>query len=477
MLIRMRFGWRRPKPPSKASQELFGTVLRPRRRGLQGYFVSVAIHCLLIIGLFRIGEWMPESDTPWFDRSASITYLRGGVARYGVLYLPAARTTRELDNSPGSARRPGIQLLQPGTKSAPRRQLARMPITLPPDIRFAWVPGLENPWLDRYLRAATEKIPEPASAPKNGSDDKLGPAPKSGIQLLDLATVPPKREFAATAIIAPPDLRAASGKRIFQPPTATPSQNKSLAMALPPEIPPRRNPEEQALPESGMLKLATGQMLNGSPVKPPEPAGSSPSPGRATSASAREHEPMEHTPIGLAPDPGRPRAVPALLPLPPAVEGEVRLVHPADGQFDVVLLQSAPDSALEVLKGGPVYSVYLDVGTRKEWMLHFCAREPSVEITEHLVRIGAVEPIAAPYPKFTVVPPSLVAGAGRGPTAISGVIDEDGHFGHLDALEEDDRGVLKHLMSTFENWLFQPAKRKGVPLAVQVVLVIPAADE
>jgi hypothetical protein len=157
--------------------------------------------------------------------------------------------------------------------------------------------------------------------------------------------------------------------------------------------------------------------------------------------------------------------------VPPPGAEEVRLVHPDDGQFDVVLVQSTPEPYLEPLKGTPVYSVYLDVGTGKPWMLHFCAREPKVEITEHVVRIGAIEPVAAPYPKVTVVPVSLAAGGE--PVAISGVIDEDGRLGHLEAFDERSDGVLRRLMSAFESWLFRPARRDGAPVAVQVVLVIP----
>jgi hypothetical protein len=253
-----------------------------------------------------------------------------------------------------------------------------------------------------------------------------------------------------------PGITGAPAARPAAPRQSTaPRQTKALhlaggTMAPPPEVRLTAGPALRS-PEAGIIALVShpGAAGVGLPDAPAAPA--------------------ERGSPGVTPpwNPGVP-AVPAV---PPPGAEEVRLVHPDDGQFDVVLVQSTPEPYLEPLKGTPVYSVYLDVGTGKPWMLHFCAREPKVEITEHVVRIGAIEPVAAPYPKVTVVPVSLAAGGE--PVAISGVIDEDGRLGHLEAFDERSDGVLRRLMSAFESWLFRPARRDGAPVAVQVVLVIP----
>ena len=57
-----------------------------------------------------------------------------------------------------------------------------------------------------------------------------------------------------------------------------------------------------------------------------------------------------------------------------------RIQHPADGNYDVVLMNSAGlDDLPEVaglLTGNPVYTVYLRVGDRREWLLEYLACRP-----------------------------------------------------------------------------------------------------
>ncbi len=273
-----------------------------------------------------------------------------------------------------------------------------------------------------------------------------------------------------------PAAESASGPRAAPKPASgthpsRPLKTKHTKMAAPPDL---RFSAGQAmrLPEAGMVALV--RHSEGARVPPPD----SPAEAAVAGSSAEPVSPRSAGELSSVFDSPGHVGIPAMLAMkPPADTGEVRLVHPENGEFDVVLVQSTPDLSLQPLKGAPVYSVYLDVGTRKNWMLHFCEREPAVEITEHVVRIGAVEPIAAPYPKVTVVPESLADGASREPLAISAIIEEDGRLSHLETLNESNEGLLKALMSAFESWLFRPAKRKGTPVAVQVVLVIPGVDQ
>ena len=382
MLIRIKIENCKVEGPGQPSAALFRPVPMGRRWAFRGPLLSGVIHCLLIFAVLGIGEWIPESETAWFDPSASITYLRGGGPAHGVLYFAA-------------------------------------------------------------VHAAT------------GSRGVLEPGRPSGNRIRHPQKITPLRRQLPSMLIAPP-----------------------------PDVSPSQRPRVQELQEPAIVALATH--ISGEHVIPPGPptigAGAADSTSQPSlryfpQAAARGSDPGGQSQVDLSFDPGRPVAAPALSARQPAVEKEVRLVHPEDGQFDVVLLQAAPDSTMQLLRGAPIYSVYLDVGTQKQWMLHFCAPEPNVEITEHVVRIGAVEPITAPYPRITVVPGSFVPGNAGDPLAVSGVIDEEGHLSHLSAFHEKDQDLVTRLISSFGEWLFRPAKRRGTPVAVQVVLVIPAGDD
>jgi hypothetical protein len=157
---------------------------------------------------------------------------------------------------------------------------------------------------------------------------------------------------------------------------------------------------------------------------------------------------------------------------------ETRIEHPISGVFDVVVIGSsvmdgAPGSA-GILSGKPVYTVYLQVGTPKEWMLQYCIPNLSQDpvVSGSVVTIGNPSPVRAPYPRMTVVPPPSLLLADRS-VMIHGYLDDSGHFEDLRLLGQDGSEIEPNVIPFLEQWTFRPATRDGMPVQIEVLLVIP----
>ena len=79
---------------------------------------------------------------------------------------------------------------------------------------------------------------------------------------------------------------------------------------------------------------------------------------------------------------------------PPGLNGTpLRIIHPNNGVFDIVVVQTStsesfPDAAA-ALSGRPIYTVYLQVGATKEWVLQFCVPDKGGPVqTGGLVSLG-----------------------------------------------------------------------------------------
>jgi hypothetical protein len=154
---------------------------------------------------------------------------------------------------------------------------------------------------------------------------------------------------------------------------------------------------------------------------------------------------------------------------------EIRVLHPENGHFDVVLVQGgAPDEAAEVpqFHNGPVYTAYLNVGMQKQWVLHYCAKDPDIQISDYVVRIGAIQKLEAPYPRVTIAPSDLPDAGDR--IALSALIDAEGKLRQVRPLGSPDPQYCGRLTPLLEKWLFRPARKAGAPTDLAVVLVIPA---
>jgi hypothetical protein len=116
-----------------------------------------------------------------------------------------------------------------------------------------------------------------------------------------------------------------------------------------------------------------------------------------------------------------------------------------------------------------VYTVYVRVGGRKEWILQY-ALPKAIEQTVKLR--GSAVPIDAPYP-FVIYRPDLTAWNDPQHLVVHGSITPAGRFDQLSALGDIDSTIKASLLSALEHWEFRPATRDGEPSAVEIVLIIP----
>ena len=165
---------------------------------------------------------------------------------------------------------------------------------------------------------------------------------------------------------------------------------------------------------------------------------------------------------------------------PPGLNGTpLRIIHPNNGVFDIVVVQTStseafPDTA-EALSGRPIYTVYLQVGSTKEWVLQFCIPDKGGPVqTGGLVSLGKPAPIGAPYPMVTVRPPEDWQ-HGSDYLLVHGFLDESGRFRDLRILSGEAAAppTTSALLDYLGYWEFRPAVRDGRPVKVEVILAVP----
>lgn len=157
-------------------------------------------------------------------------------------------------------------------------------------------------------------------------------------------------------------------------------------------------------------------------------------------------------------------------------EGAVVLHYPADGSFDVIVVESAlPDPLAGLAKrlsGRPVYTAYLNVGAEREWLLHFCAAEKPAQTPAH----GMVVTLEDPPP---LKPPFVLRAELPAPEewkssqyqVFHGYISGQGKLERITAVRASRNPAT--LLKLLPYWEFRPATRGGAPVEVEVLLVIP----
>jgi hypothetical protein len=140
----------------------------------------------------------------------------------------------------------------------------------------------------------------------------------------------------------------------------------------------------------------------------------------------------------------------------------------------------APDDLPDLrglLTGSPVYTVYLQVGDRKEWLLEFCV--PSGEISRgnpYQVFVGDAAPLSPPYPISTVIPNNIIGRRRPKATILHGYLTAEGHFRNLEGRGAVDP-LVSELVPLLSQWQFRPASRNKTPTEVEIVLVVAAVSE
>jgi len=165
---------------------------------------------------------------------------------------------------------------------------------------------------------------------------------------------------------------------------------------------------------------------------------------------------------------------------PPGLTGTpLRILHPTNGVFDIVVVQSSTSETFsegaEALSGRPIYTVYLQVGAPREWILQYCVPNMAGPVqTGGLVKLGNPEPVRAPYPMVTVRPPQDWRHGGDY-LLVHGFLDESGRFRDMTILASraPTEPAIDALLQYLGYWEFRPAVLDGRPVKVEVILAVP----
>jgi len=169
---------------------------------------------------------------------------------------------------------------------------------------------------------------------------------------------------------------------------------------------------------------------------------------------------------------------------------DIRIVHPSNGLHEFTIVQSGVDHILPavrgLLEGDPVYTVYLNVGWTKEWIMHFCVpREgpPPPRQVGGVISLSSPPALKPPFPLITLAPQQKVAAAvvapvgvfvaKKKPILIHGYLEGKGTFSKMKMHENDESGLGDKVLSALDDWQLRPATRGGSPVRIQVILVIP----
>jgi len=151
----------------------------------------------------------------------------------------------------------------------------------------------------------------------------------------------------------------------------------------------------------------------------------------------------------------------------------------SNGNFDAVVVQAStndpfPDSK-ELLTGRPIYTVYVALGTPKDWALYFCVPgEKEASTPGNVVKMGTAIPIQAPYPT-TLVRPDVAVPSYYKQVLVHGYVNASGHIENLKVVRPIKPETDQALLSSLARWEFRPASRDGVNIGVEFVLSIPVA--
>jgi hypothetical protein len=151
----------------------------------------------------------------------------------------------------------------------------------------------------------------------------------------------------------------------------------------------------------------------------------------------------------------------------------------SNGTFDAVVVQSSsgdpfPESK-ELLTGRPIYTVYVALGTPKDWALYFCVPgEKEPPSPGNVVKIGTATPLQAPYPT-TLVRPDVAVPAFYKQVLVHGYVNASGKVENLKVVRPIKPETDQALLSSLARWEFRPATRDGVNIGVEFVLSIPVA--
>jgi hypothetical protein len=148
---------------------------------------------------------------------------------------------------------------------------------------------------------------------------------------------------------------------------------------------------------------------------------------------------------------------------------------PKDGKFGVVVVGSSltedyPET-VHLWSGRLAYSVYLHVGSAKNWILQYSLLRLQGTGSAN----GASRP-DAPWP-YDITRPSIDADSNSDAIMVHGFVNTAGRFEQLAVIFPTELAETKFLLHALQQWQFRPAMQNGQATAVEVLLIIPDETE
>jgi hypothetical protein len=149
---------------------------------------------------------------------------------------------------------------------------------------------------------------------------------------------------------------------------------------------------------------------------------------------------------------------------------------PKNGRFGVVVVGSSVDEEypdlMQIWGGRVAYTVYLQVGRSKNWILQY-----SLPRSANIATEGGEAPLEAPWPYDIVTPHLIPVLLNADAMVLHGRVNSAGRFESLAIVypARVPQGTL--VLNSLAKWQFRPAKKDGNATAVEIVLVIPNEAE
>jgi len=159
--------------------------------------------------------------------------------------------------------------------------------------------------------------------------------------------------------------------------------------------------------------------------------------------------------------------------------GSSTINRPPTGNFDAVVVQSSPvdqyPESRGLLSGRPIYSVYIPMGTARDWTLFFCVpgEKPGSGNGPVVVLAPLGAPVKAPYPT-KLIKPMITLPSYEKYVLVHGMVNKDGRFESLRMVRPIKPETDQALLTALAGWEFRAATRDGVAIAVEFLLSIPA---
>ena len=495
--------------------QLYWPALLPRRRYWRSFVVSVALHCACIFGLPPLIDLLPESDADVSRRL--MRAMRSLEIRIpDRLYLPspaakpeeprASRPRPKLEHTPTEVAKadlpppakPGQEPLRaPPKQFEPPRNVRKVDADLtliqahlPPDLPLA-----TQVKLPQLVLLSGPVLPRPAPKrfvePGRSADPAVAPRLDAPPQLASPNDANP--DLRISSMLAGPDSallrlpRPNVPVRKFQPPAPLPTgRGASVSPTLGEPVNILALSGDPA-PLGDRVIVPLGNQIGRLPTLPVYTDTASSGTAGVKVAGSGKGGPSSGAGSGagegaVAKEGNLAEFARALAALPERYAVPIKIEHPANAVFDVVVMQSGADPSFaesaNVLSGQPVYTVYLQVGAPKAWVLQYCVSKeaaPTPKVIGGAVNIGNPSPLKAPLPLMTLLPPVTMLPR-TGYIIVHGSIDTQGQLKDLEIVRAPNAKMKELIIPELIKWHFRPAVRDGAPVAVEVLLAIPPQD-